>query len=151
MDSAEVCTLLNSTSLVGCFEPSYIFLAQLPCEVCHKNDRGEEMLLCDNCDCGTLPVMFQSFQLIYFTSPQDFTCSAWTLSLPRCLAGSGFAQLAYSAPGATLDSTREKSIPCLVSRHATANSAGGGSKHTPLSKRVKMMMMQQPTRLATCA
>ncbi|KAI0312283.1 hypothetical protein OF83DRAFT_1146906 [Amylostereum chailletii] len=23
-----------------------------PCEMCHKNDRGEEMLLCDGCDCG---------------------------------------------------------------------------------------------------
>ncbi|KAI0032364.1 PLU-1-like protein-domain-containing protein [Vararia minispora EC-137] len=22
------------------------------CEICHKNDRGEEMLLCDGCDCG---------------------------------------------------------------------------------------------------
>ena len=67
--SSEVCTLLNPDSLVGCFEPSYIFLAQLPCEVCHKNDRGEEMLLCDNCDCGTLLITFQSFCLICLRPP----------------------------------------------------------------------------------
>ncbi len=141
MDSSEVCTPLNSSSLVGCFEPSYIFLAQLPCEVCHKNDRGEEMLLCDNCDCGMLPIMFRSFYLIYFTSYQDFTCSAWTQSLPPCHAGSGFARLAYSAQGAILDSTREKNIRCLVSRHATASFAGGGSKHIPLNRRVMMQMI----------
>jgi histone demethylase JARID1 len=22
------------------------------CEICHKKNRGEEMLLCDGCDCG---------------------------------------------------------------------------------------------------
>lgn len=26
---------------------------QQPCEICHKNDFGEKMLLCDGCDCGT--------------------------------------------------------------------------------------------------
>lgn len=24
------------------------------CEMCHKKDRGEEMLLCDGCDCGEI-------------------------------------------------------------------------------------------------
>jgi histone demethylase JARID1 len=43
---------------IRCFEPLCVLLAQLPCEVCHKNDRGEEMLLCDNCDCGTLSIQF---------------------------------------------------------------------------------------------
>ena len=26
---------------------------QQNCEICHKKNRGEEMLLCDGCDCGT--------------------------------------------------------------------------------------------------
>jgi len=25
---------------------------QQNCEICHKKNRGEEMLLCDGCDCG---------------------------------------------------------------------------------------------------
>lgn len=33
---------------------AYTFLPlQLHCEVCQKKDRGEQMLLCDGCDCGT--------------------------------------------------------------------------------------------------
>jgi [histone H3]-trimethyl-L-lysine4 demethylase len=27
---------------------------QQNCEICHKKNRGEEMLLCDGCDCGKL-------------------------------------------------------------------------------------------------
>ena len=27
-------------------------LSKPHCEVCQKKDRGEEMLLCDGCDCG---------------------------------------------------------------------------------------------------
>jgi hypothetical protein len=55
VDSPEVCTPLRGVFFlcIRCFEPSCVLLAQLPCEVCQKNDRGEEMLLCDNCDCGT--------------------------------------------------------------------------------------------------
>lgn len=30
----------------------YYILHQQACEVCHSNDNGEEMLLCDGCDCG---------------------------------------------------------------------------------------------------
>jgi hypothetical protein len=58
-DSSEVCTPLRFFFLcIRCFEPSCVLLAQLPCEVCQKNDRGEEMLLCDNCDCGTPLILF---------------------------------------------------------------------------------------------
>ncbi|KAH8984229.1 PLU-1-like protein-domain-containing protein [Lactarius akahatsu] len=80
MDSSEVCTPLNPSSLVGCFEPSYIFLAQLPCEVCHKNDRGEEMLLCDNCDCG-----FHMFCL----DPKLTTVPRGQWFCPTCIFGTG--------------------------------------------------------------
>src|ERR1700728_1992275 len=31
---------------------------QQNCEICHKKNRGEEMLLCDGCDCGRLQPMF---------------------------------------------------------------------------------------------
>jgi histone demethylase JARID1 len=29
-----------------------IYREQQNCEICHKKNRGEEMLLCDGCDCG---------------------------------------------------------------------------------------------------
>jgi len=29
-----------------------IYREQQTCEICHKKNRGEEMLLCDGCDCG---------------------------------------------------------------------------------------------------
>lgn len=99
MDSSEVCTLLNSASLVGCFEPSYIFLAQLPCEVCHKNDRGEEMLLCDNCDCGAFLVMFHFLLSYLFYVPSGFhmfcldpkltTVPRGQWFCPTCIFGTG--------------------------------------------------------------
>ena len=50
-----------------------------------------------------------------------------------------------------LGKTRERNIHYLVSRHATANFARGGSKHTPFNKRMMIQTTQQPTPLTTCA
>lgn len=39
---------------------------QQNCEICHKKNREEEMLLCDGCDCG------KSFFLAYLCSSFEF-------------------------------------------------------------------------------
>ncbi|KAF8265161.1 hypothetical protein EI94DRAFT_1736530 [Lactarius quietus] len=54
--------------------------SELPCEVCHKNDRGEEMLLCDNCDCG-----FHMFCL----DPKLTTVPRGQWFCPTCIFGTG--------------------------------------------------------------
>jgi len=61
VDSSEVRSRCTVPLCYRCFEPFCVFLMQLPCEVCHKNDRGEEMLLCDNCDCGRVDSVFGSY------------------------------------------------------------------------------------------
>ncbi|KAI0265971.1 PLU-1-like protein-domain-containing protein [Gloeopeniophorella convolvens] len=50
------------------------------CEVCHNNDRGEEMLLCDNCDCG-----FHMFCL----DPPLATIPKGSWFCPTCIFGTG--------------------------------------------------------------
>ncbi|KAI0065783.1 hypothetical protein BV25DRAFT_1879666 [Artomyces pyxidatus] len=51
-----------------------------PCEICHKNDRGEEMLLCDNCDSG-----FHMFCL----DPPLLSVPKGQWYCPTCLFGTG--------------------------------------------------------------
>jgi len=49
---------------------------QTQCEVCHKTDRGLQMLLCDGCDCGeSQAIILLTFRL---SSYQDTTPFVWT-------------------------------------------------------------------------
>ncbi|KAF8622184.1 hypothetical protein AX15_007296 [Amanita polypyramis BW_CC] len=50
------------------------------CEVCHKQDRGEEMLLCDGCDCG--------FHMFCLDPPLDIIPKDQWFCF-TCLAGTG--------------------------------------------------------------
>ena len=44
---------VRNTNLQAVNTPSpTIYREQQTCEICHKKNRGEEMLLCDGCDCG---------------------------------------------------------------------------------------------------
>ncbi|KAH9482356.1 Lysine-specific demethylase lid [Psilocybe cubensis] len=69
----------NNLQVVNTSSPT-IYREQQNCEICHKKNRGEEMLLCDGCDCG--------FHMFCLDPPLD--------SIPKdqwfcytCLSGTG--------------------------------------------------------------
>src|ERR1700683_3227343 len=51
---------------------------QQNCEICHKKNRGEEMLLCDGCDCGRFNLRPSTLFLPQVYTFQASTCSAST-------------------------------------------------------------------------
>ncbi|KAI0287615.1 PLU-1-like protein-domain-containing protein [Russula brevipes] len=70
----------NRTTAAESTKDDDVDSSELPCEVCHKNDRGEEMLLCDNCDCG-----FHMFCL----EPPLATVPRGQWFCPTCIFGTG--------------------------------------------------------------
>ncbi|KAI9464290.1 jumonji superfamily protein [Russula earlei] len=70
----------NRTAVAESTKDDDVDSSELPCEVCHKNDRGEEMLLCDSCDCG-----FHMFCL----DPPLATVPRGQWFCPTCIFGTG--------------------------------------------------------------
>ena len=95
---------------------------QQNCEICHKKNRGEAMLLCDGCDCGKFHKNVTDAVSDNF---QDFIHFALIHRSNRSRKNNGFATL-VSIAVATLASTKVKSTACRVSRLATANSENCG-------------------------
>lgn len=95
---------------------------QQNCEICHKKNRGEAMLLCDGCDCGK----FRKCAICTaFDDFQDFIRSALIHRSNRSRKNNGFATLVLIAV-ATMASMKAKSTVCQVSRLATSNSENCG-------------------------
>ncbi|KAF4619159.1 hypothetical protein D9613_004962 [Agrocybe pediades] len=72
---------VRNTNLQAVNNPSpTIYREQQNCEICHKKNRGEEMLLCDGCDCG--------FHMFCLNPPLDtIPKDQWFCS--TCLFGTG--------------------------------------------------------------
>jgi len=84
---------VRTTNQAGNPSPT-TFREQQNCEICHKKNRGEEMLLCDGCDCGECPpkicelyLSIVGFHMFCLDPPLDaipkeqwfcFTCLAGT-------------------------------------------------------------------------
>jgi len=98
---------------------------QQNCEICHKKNRGEAMLLCDGCDCGE----FRSKIISSSASDdfQDFIRSALIHLLNQYRRSNGSAIL-VSIAVATSVLTKVKNTACQVSKPGTTNSENCGSK-----------------------
>ena len=91
---------------------------QQNCEICHKKNRGEAMLLCDGCDCGKFcSKIISSLDSEDF---QDFILSALIHPSNQYQRSNGSAIL-VSTVVATLASTKVKNTACRVSKLGTTN------------------------------
>lgn len=98
---------------------------QQNCEICHKKNRGEAMLLCDGCDCGG----FRSKSISSSASDdfQDFIRSALIHPSNQYRRSNGSAIL-VSTVAETSVLTKAKNTACQVSKPGTTNSENCGSK-----------------------
>jgi [histone H3]-trimethyl-L-lysine4 demethylase len=74
-----------------------IYREQQNCEICHKKNHGEEMLLCDGCDCGEFINRIRLMKIIsMYTGFHTFCLDPPLDTIPKeqwfcftCLAGTG--------------------------------------------------------------
>ena len=107
-----------------------IYREQQNCEICHKKNHGEEMLLCDGCDCGKFVNLIRLMKITSII--QDFIRFVSTRPSTQSQRSSGSALHALQVLVVILVSMKAKNTVYQVSKPVIKNSDVCGLRRTHL-------------------